>query len=99
VSNSPLPSIIISFTLARDEKVDHYTRIKIHKLVILKFWIESDVNVLCSWAQVSLVLYPQWNSLCKPNKWYQSRLLKLTQTSADLYRPNKITIWKCKMFK
>jgi len=48
VSNSPLPSIIISFTLARDEKVDHYTRIKIHKLVILKFWIESDVNVLCS---------------------------------------------------
>jgi len=34
------------------------------------------------------VVSPQWNPLCKPNKWYQSRWLKSVQTSAvrSLYR-------------
>jgi len=43
----------------------------------LRFWVESGVNILCGWAQVSLVLFslvkpPPY----KPNKWYQSRWLK-----------------------
>jgi len=34
-----------------------YIRINIHKLIALRFLVESDVNVLCGWTQVSLVLY------------------------------------------
>jgi len=47
----------LSSTLARNEKVDHYIRIKTYKLIALRFWVESDVNALYGWAQVSLVLY------------------------------------------
>ena len=38
-------------TLTINDKVEHYIRIKI----ALRFWIESGVNALCGWAQVSLV--------------------------------------------
>ena len=48
--------MILSPTLARNEKVEHYIRIKTHKPIALRFWVESGVNVLCGWAQVSLVL-------------------------------------------
>jgi len=51
------PSVSLSPTLIRDEKVEHYIRIKTHKPIALRFWIESDVNTLCGWAQVSLVLF------------------------------------------
>ena len=51
------PSVILSPTLARNEKVEHYIRIKTHKPIALRFWVESGVNALCGWAQVSLVLY------------------------------------------
>jgi len=44
-------------TLVINEKVGHYIMINTHKLIALKFWIESGVNALCGWAQVSLVLY------------------------------------------
>ena len=47
----------LSLTLARNEKVEHYIRIKTHKPIALRFWVESGVNTLCGWAQVSLVLY------------------------------------------
>jgi len=43
--------------ILNNEKVEHYIRIKTHKLIILRFWVESDINVLCSWVQVSLALY------------------------------------------
>ena len=49
------PSVILSLTLARNKKVEHYIRIKTHKLIVLRFWVESGVNALCGWAQVSLV--------------------------------------------
>jgi len=45
----------VSPTLARNEKVEHYIRIKTHKPIALRFWVESGVNVLCGWAHVSLV--------------------------------------------
>jgi len=51
------PSVSLSPTFARNEKVEHYIRIKTHKPIALRFWVESDVSVLCGWAQVSLVLY------------------------------------------
>jgi len=39
--------------------------------------VESGVSALYGWAQVSLVLYlPSETPPYKPNKWYQSRLLK-----------------------
>jgi len=44
------PSVSISPTLTRNEKVEYYIRIKTHKPIALKFWVESGVNVLCAWA-------------------------------------------------
>jgi len=55
--------------LTRNEKVKHYIRIKTHKLIALRFWVESGVNALCGWAQVSLVFVLSSDTpLYKPNK-------------------------------
>jgi len=51
------PSMSLSPTLDRNEKLEHYIRIKTHKPITLRCWVESGVNALYSWAQVSLVLY------------------------------------------
>jgi len=51
------PSVSLSPTLTRIEKVEHHIRIKAHKPIALRFWVESGVSVLCGWAQVSLVLF------------------------------------------
>jgi len=78
-------SVSLSPTLTRNEKVEHYIRIKTHKPIALRFWVESGVNVLYGWTQVSLVfdLPSETPSvICNPNKWYQSRWLKSAQTSA-----------------
>ena len=40
------PSVSLSPTLARNEKVKHYIRIKTHKPTALRFWVESGVNSL-----------------------------------------------------
>jgi len=50
-------SVSLSPTLGRNEKVKHHIRTKTHKPIALRFWVESGVNALCGWAQVSLVLY------------------------------------------
>jgi len=36
----------LSFTLVRNEKVEYYIKIKVYKFIILKFWVESGVNIL-----------------------------------------------------
>ena len=36
----------LSLTLTKNEKVKHYIRIKTHKPIALKFWVESDVSVV-----------------------------------------------------
>jgi len=41
------PSVSLSPTLIRIEKIEHYIRIKIHKPIALRFWVESGVSVLC----------------------------------------------------
>jgi len=41
------PSVSLSPTLTRTEKIEHYIRIKTHKLIALRFWVESGVGVLC----------------------------------------------------
>jgi len=41
------PSVSLSSTLIRNEKVEHYIRIKTHKPIVLRFWVESDISVLC----------------------------------------------------
>jgi len=41
------PSVSLSPTLVRNEKVEHYIRIKTHKPIALRFWVESGVSVLC----------------------------------------------------
>jgi len=51
------PSVSLSPTLTRIEKIEHYIRIKTHKPIALRFLVYSGVSVLCGWAQVSLVLY------------------------------------------
>jgi len=40
------PSVILSLTLVRNEKVEHYIRIKTHKPIVFRFWVESGVSVL-----------------------------------------------------
>ena len=40
-------SVSLSPTLTRNEKVEHYIRIKTHKPIVLRFWVESGVSVLC----------------------------------------------------
>jgi len=49
-------SMSLNLTLAKNEIVKYYIKIKTHKSIILKFWIESGVNVWCDWAQVILYL-------------------------------------------
>jgi len=44
----------LSFILGKNEKVKHYIKIKIHKFIV-RFLVESGVNFLYGWAQVSLV--------------------------------------------
>ena len=39
--------VILSPTLAKNEKVEHYIRIKTHKPIALRFWVESGVSILC----------------------------------------------------
>ena len=51
------PSVSLSPTLTRNEKVKHYIRIKTHKPIALRFWVESGVSVLCVQTQISLVLF------------------------------------------
>jgi len=47
--------VSLNLILVRNEKVEHYIRIKTHKSIVLRFWVESGVNALCGWAQVSLM--------------------------------------------
>ena len=47
VGQLPLESVSLSPTLTRNEKVEHYIRIKTHKPIALRFWVESGVSVLC----------------------------------------------------
>jgi len=44
------PNVSLSSTLAKNDKVEHYIRIKTHKLIALRFYVESGVNALCGWA-------------------------------------------------
>jgi len=46
------PSVSLSPTLTIIEKVEHHIRIKAHKPIALRFWVESGVGILCSWAQI-----------------------------------------------
>jgi len=79
------PSVSLSPTLTRNEKVEHYIRIKTHKPIALRFWVESGVSLLCGYSQISLVLFSLVKPpLLKPDKWYQSRWLIPAQTSAVL---------------
>jgi len=51
------PSVSLSPTLNKNEKVEHHIRIKAHKPIVLRFRVKSGVNPLCmGWAHVSLVL-------------------------------------------
>ena len=38
------PSMSLSPTLTRNEKVENYIRIKTHKPIALRFWVESGVS-------------------------------------------------------
>jgi len=42
-----IPSVSLSYTLTKNEKVEHYIRIKTYKLIVLRFWVKSCVNPLC----------------------------------------------------
>jgi len=41
------PSVSLSSTLSKNEKVEHHIRMKTHKLTVLRYWVKSGVNPLC----------------------------------------------------
>jgi len=43
--------------LGKNKRVEHHIRMKIYKVIVLLFWVESDINSLCGKTQTSLVLY------------------------------------------
>jgi len=45
--------VSLSFTFDKNEKIKYHIKIKTYKFIVLRFWTESDVNVLCGWSQVS----------------------------------------------
>jgi len=49
------PSVSLTPTFTRNEKVEHHIRIKAHKSIALMLWVESGDSVLHCWAQVLLV--------------------------------------------
>jgi len=38
--------VSLSSTLVKNEKVERYIKINTNKLIVLRCWIESDVNIL-----------------------------------------------------
>jgi len=36
----------LSLILTKNKKVEHCIKLKTHKLIVLKFWVESGVNSL-----------------------------------------------------
>jgi len=36
--------VSVSFTLSKNETIEHYIRVKTYKSIVLRFWIESVVN-------------------------------------------------------
>jgi len=36
----------LSLTWSKNEKVGYHIKIKVHKSIVLKCWIESDINAL-----------------------------------------------------
>jgi len=69
--------VSINTTLARNEKVEHHIRIKTHKPIALRFWVESGismsyvVSLRSHWCCISSV-----KLLYKPDKWYHNRVVK-----------------------
>jgi len=41
------PSVSLSLILNKIEKVEHHIRMKTHKPIALRFWVEGGVNLLC----------------------------------------------------
>ena len=57
--------VSLSSTLSEHEKVEHHIRIKTHKLIVLRFWVKSDVSPLYEielmfhWCCITLVILSQ----------------------------------------
>jgi len=45
----------LSLKLVKNGKVEHYIKTKTYKLIILRFSVESGINTLYGWIQISLV--------------------------------------------
>jgi len=68
------PSVSLSSTLSRNEKVEQHIRKKTHKPNALRFWVEGGVILLLGWALVSFSFdLPCVSPVRFLSKWYQSR--------------------------
>jgi len=65
-------SVILSFTLGRNKKVEQYIRKKTHKPNVLRFWVEGGVIPLCGLALFSFLfeISPNVFPSDSPNNWY-----------------------------
>ena len=50
------PSVSLSPTLSRSEKVEQHTRKKTHKPNALRFWVETGVISLCGFSSVLILV-------------------------------------------
>lgn len=41
------PNVILIPTLDKNEKVEHHIRKTTHKSIVVMFWFESGINILC----------------------------------------------------
>jgi len=46
-------NVSLSPTWNRNEKVKQHKKKKTHKIIVLRFWIKSDVNTLCGYDSCS----------------------------------------------
>jgi len=72
------PCVSLNPTLGKNGKVEYHIKTKTHKLITLRFWVASDVNALCGWAKVSLVLYLPSKS---PSLKYLTSRIRIKVTS------------------
>jgi len=79
--------VSLSSTLNKNEKVEHYIRMKTHKPIALRFWIKSDVNPLrASLTHVSLVLYFPSDPLSKdPTMVSDPKVRVVTDSDENLF--------------
>ena len=92
------PSVSVSLTLNRNEKVEQHIKKKTHKPNALRFWVEGGVILLYDWALVSflfvsLVFFPLgFFQQVVLDRWFSGNRLRMSEV---LVFENASARWEC----